>query len=50
MGFLRRVAVLTLIDRVSGLDIPREPRVELLLLHAKRNELKLFGHLRRMPP
>jgi len=50
MSFLRRVAGLSLKDRVRSSDIRRELRVELLLLPVKRSQLRWFGHLIRMPP
>ena len=45
MSFLPcRVAGLSLRDRVSTSNIRREIRVELLLLHVERNQLRWFGH------
>jgi len=37
VGFLRRVAVLSLTDRVRSLTIWKELKVELLLLHTKKS-------------
>ncbi|XP_044026055.1 uncharacterized protein LOC122863543 [Siniperca chuatsi] len=48
MCFLCRVAGLTLRDQSP--DIQREIRVEPLLLPIKRNQLRWFGYLIRMPP
>ncbi|KAL4004686.1 hepatocyte cell adhesion molecule [Sarotherodon galilaeus] len=50
MGFLRRVAGLSLRDRVRSLAIQEGLRVETLLLHIERSQLSWFGHLMRMPP
>ncbi|KAK0146243.1 DNA damage-regulated autophagy modulator protein 2 [Merluccius polli] len=50
MSSLRRVAGLSLRDRVRSSDIWRELRVEPLLLHVERSQLRSFGHLIRMPP
>ena len=50
MSFLRRVAGLSLRDKVRSSDIRRELGVEPLLLHIERSPLKWFGHLTRMPP
>ena len=50
MSFLRRVAGLTLRDRVRSSDIWEELRVEPLLLWVERSQLRWFGHLVRMPP
>jgi len=50
MSFLRRVAGLSLRDRVRSSDIRRELRVDPLLLRVKRSKLRFFGHLIRMPP
>ncbi|TWW67224.1 hypothetical protein D4764_02G0002650 [Takifugu flavidus] len=49
MSFLRRVAGLSLRDRVRSSDIREELGVELLLLHIERSELGWLGHLARMP-
>ena len=49
MGFLPRVAGLSLRDRVSSSAIQRELRVE-LLLHIEKSQLRWFGHLIMMPP
>lgn len=45
MGFLRRVAGLSLRDRVRSQAIREELGVELLLLYVKRSQLRLFGHI-----
>jgi len=50
MSFLRRVAGLSLRDRVRSLEIRRELGVEPPLLHIERSQLRWFGHLIRMPP
>ncbi len=50
MSFLCRVAGLSLRDRVRSSDIWRELRVEPLLLHVERSQLRWFRHLIRMPP
>ena len=49
MGFLRRVAGVSLRDRVRSSAIREELRVELLLC-VERSQLRWFGHLVRMPP
>jgi len=43
MSFLRRVAGLSVRDRVRISDIQRELGVELLLLHVERSQLRWFG-------
>uniref|UniRef100_A0A8C2ZC47 Reverse transcriptase domain-containing protein n=1 Tax=Cyclopterus lumpus TaxID=8103 RepID=A0A8C2ZC47_CYCLU len=50
MSFLRRVAGLSLRDRVRSSDIRGELGVESLLLRVQRSQLRWFGHLVRMPP
>ena len=50
MSFVRRVAGLSLGDRVRSSDIRRELRVEPLLLRVERGQLRWFGYLIRMPP
>uniref|UniRef100_A0A8C2WVQ0 FERM and PDZ domain containing 1 n=1 Tax=Cyclopterus lumpus TaxID=8103 RepID=A0A8C2WVQ0_CYCLU len=50
MSFLRRVAGLSLRDRVRSSDIRGELGVESLLLRVERSQLRWFGHLVRMPP
>ena len=50
MSFLRRVAGLSLRDRVRSSDIRERLRVEPLLLHVERSQLRWLGHLVRMPP
>ncbi|TWW71235.1 hypothetical protein D4764_17G0007180 [Takifugu flavidus] len=50
MSFLRRVAGLSLRDRVRGSVIQEEPGVELLLLRVERSQMRWLGHLVRMPP
>ncbi|MDG2633017.1 hypothetical protein P7M35_24665, partial [Vibrio parahaemolyticus] len=49
MSFLRRVAGLSLRDRVRSSDIREGLGVEPLLLHIERSQLRWFGHLVRMP-
>jgi len=49
MSFLRRVAGLSLRDRVRSSDIRRKLGVELLLLRVERSQLRWFGHLIRTP-
>ncbi|PWA28516.1 hypothetical protein CCH79_00017980 [Gambusia affinis] len=50
MGFLRRVSVLSLRDRVRSSVIREGLRVEPLLLHIKRSQLIWLGHLLRIRP
>ena len=50
MGFLRRVAGVSLRDRVRSSAIWEGLGVELLLLCMERSQLRWFGHLMRMPP
>uniref|UniRef100_A0AAQ4PNU2 Reverse transcriptase domain-containing protein n=1 Tax=Gasterosteus aculeatus aculeatus TaxID=481459 RepID=A0AAQ4PNU2_GASAC len=50
MGFLRRVAGVSLRDRGRSSAIREELGVEPLLLCVKRSQLRWFGHLVRMPP
>jgi hypothetical protein len=50
MSFLRRVAGLSLRDRVRSSVIRRELGVDPLLLHVERSQMRWFGHLIRMPP
>ncbi len=50
MSFLRRVAGRSLRDRVRSSVTREELRVELLLLHIERGQLRWLGHLFRMPP
>ena len=50
MGFLRRVAGVSLRDRVRSLVIREGLGVEPLLLCVERSQLRWFGHLVRMPP
>ena len=47
MSFLRRVAGLSLRDRVRSSVIREEIRVEPLLLHIERSQLRWLGHLVR---
>ena len=49
MRFLRRVAGLSLRDRVRSSDIREGLKVESLLLRVERSQLRWFGHLNRMP-
>ena len=48
--FCRRVAGLSVRDRVRSSDIWRELGVEALLIRVKNCQLRWFGHLIRMPP
>jgi len=50
MSFLRRVAGLSLRERVRSSVIRRELGVEPLLLRVERSQLRWFGHLIWMPP
>nr|XP_054588625.1 uncharacterized protein LOC129153273 isoform X2 [Nothobranchius furzeri] len=50
MSFLRRVAGLSLRDRVRSSDIRKGLGVEPLLLWIDRSQLRWLGHLVRMPP
>ena len=49
MRFLRRVAGLSLRDRVRSSDIREGLKVESLLLRVERSQLRWVGHLNRMP-
>ncbi|KAK3521202.1 hypothetical protein QTP70_000769, partial [Hemibagrus guttatus] len=49
MGFLRRVAGRSLRDMVRSSVTREELRVESLLLHIERGQLRWLGHLFRMP-
>lgn len=48
MRFLRRAAGLTLRDRIRSSDIRESLRIEPLLLHIERSQLRWFGHVMRM--
>ncbi|KAK0132808.1 LINE-1 reverse transcriptase [Merluccius polli] len=50
MSFLRRVAGLSLRDRVRSSVIREELGVDPLLLHVERSQMRWLGHLVRMPP
>ncbi|TWW71210.1 MAGUK p55 subfamily member 7 [Takifugu flavidus] len=50
MSFLRRVAGLSLRDRVRSSAIREELGVELLLLRVERSQMRWLGHLVRMSP
>ena len=50
MGFLRRVAGVSLRDRVRISAIQEGLGVEPLILCVERSQLRWFGHLVRMPP
>ncbi|XP_054621698.1 uncharacterized protein vopp1b isoform X1 [Dunckerocampus dactyliophorus] len=50
MSFLRRVAGLSLRDRVRSTVIRERLRVEPLLLRIERSQMRWLGHLVRMPP
>ena len=50
MSFLRRVAGLSLRDRVRSSVIREGLRVEPLLLRIERSQMRWLGHLVRMPP
>ncbi|KAK3508832.1 hypothetical protein QTP70_009600 [Hemibagrus guttatus] len=50
MSFLRRVAGRSLRDRARSSVTREELRVEPLLLHIERGQLRWFGHLFQMPP
>ena len=50
MSFLHRVAGFSLRDRVRSSDIWQRLRVEPMVLRIERSQLRLFGHLARMPP
>ncbi|TWW65163.1 hypothetical protein D4764_21G0000630 [Takifugu flavidus] len=50
MSFLRRVAGLSLRDRVRSSAIWKELGVEPLLLRVERSQMRWLGHLVRMPP
>ena len=50
IGFLRKLAGLSLRDKVRSSDIQRELGVEPLVLHVDRCQLRWHGRLIRMPP
>lgn len=50
MSFLRRVAGISLRDRVRSSATRERLGVEPLLLRLERSQLRWFGHLVRMPP
>ena len=50
MSFLRRVAGLSLRDRVRSSVIREELGVDPLLLRVERSQMRWLGHLVRMPP
>ncbi|TWW71157.1 hypothetical protein D4764_17G0006400 [Takifugu flavidus] len=50
MSFLRRVAGLSLRDRVRSSAIREELGVEPLLLRVEKSQMRWLGHLVRMPP
>ncbi|KAK5851386.1 hypothetical protein PBY51_002187 [Eleginops maclovinus] len=50
MGFLRRVAGISLRDKVRSSVIREGLGGEPLLLRVERSQLRWFGHLVRMPP
>ncbi|XP_051936482.1 uncharacterized protein LOC127610385 [Hippocampus zosterae] len=50
MSFLRRVSGLSLRDKVRSSVIREGLRVEPLLLHIERSQMRWLGHLIRMPP
>ncbi|KAK0146650.1 putative uncharacterized transposon-derived protein F52C9.6 [Merluccius polli] len=50
MSFLRRVAGLSLRDRVRSLVIREDLGVDPLLLRVERSQMRWLGHLVRMPP
>ncbi|TWW77359.1 hypothetical protein D4764_12G0007490 [Takifugu flavidus] len=50
MSFLRRVAGLSLRDRVRSSAIREELGVESLLLRVERSQMRWLGYLVRMPP
>ncbi|KAK0150407.1 Craniofacial development protein 2 [Merluccius polli] len=50
MSFLRRVAELSLRDRVRSSVIREELGVDPLLLRVERSQMRWLGHLVRMPP
>ncbi len=49
-GFLRRVAGVSLRDKVRSSVVREEHETELLLFGIERSQLRWFGHLVRMPP
>ena len=49
MRFLRRIAGLTLLDRIRSSDIRETLQVSPLLLWIERSQLKWLGHVIRMP-
>ncbi|KAK0144504.1 Retrovirus-related Pol polyprotein from type-1 retrotransposable element R2 [Merluccius polli] len=50
MSFLRRVAGLSLRDRVRSSVIRKELGVDPLILRVERSQMRWLGHLVRMPP
>ncbi len=50
IGFIRRVAGVSLRDKVRSSVIREGLGVELLLLCTERSQLRSFEHLERMPP
>lgn len=50
MSFLRSMAGIRLRARLRSSNILEELRLELLLHRVKRNQLRSFGHLFKMPP
>ncbi|KAK0147969.1 putative uncharacterized transposon-derived protein F52C9.6 [Merluccius polli] len=50
MSFLRRVAGLSLRDRVRSSSSGRSSELDLLLLCIERSQMRWLGHLVRMPP
>jgi hypothetical protein len=49
MRFLRRVAGLTLRDKIRSSNIRETLQIEPLLLHIERSQLRWLGHVLRMP-
>ena len=49
MRFLRRIAGVTLLDKVRSSEIRESLNVEELLLRIERSQLRWFGHVYRMP-
>ena len=48
MGFLRRISVLTLLDKVKSADIRESLNIESLLFRLERSQLRWYGHVARM--
>lgn len=50
MRFLRRIADVSLRDKIKSSTIRKSLRIEPLILHIERSQLRWLGHILRMPP